>query len=1046
MWIGKHLSKLELLTMHSFLGNGHEFHLWAYDDIETRLPDGVVLQDANEIIPRESIFTKRGWDSESGVGRGSFGAFSDLFRYKLLYEKGGYWADMDITCLKPLDFSAEYLFRSHRVGVVGNLMKCPRGSRLMLETYEETARTASPDSPWLMTNRVLSANVNRLGLSGFVRTDICNQDSWLQVVKLLIEKPVRIPDAWYAIHWVNEFWRTITESNGYYRGKKVVEYVPDKNHARAGSTLAGLYQKYGMLDAERLLPGTAPSEASLTAPSEAALTAPSEVPPSTESATQKAPPKAVLNRPADRQPVTPQIRRDRHVNILITSMALGGAERIVHEILMGLAPHKPTSKLFVMYQANPSYPVEDSERMRVFSLASLDEDRMVRTVALEVLASPHRVLYTHMVPARLLRRLGDYGVRVVPVIHNSQPSWQDPADAFDHPNIPFVVAVSDAVAEQMRAQSCPAPVVTIRHELHRWFTPEELQANRDRIRGQYGIRGNTILIGMVGQFKLQKAYTRAARVLQQIQERHPAKLMILGGWDHAHGAGRAAYTAFCRQALELGIMPDVITPGSVHPVEPYYAAFDVFLNTSMYEGLSIAMLEAIQCGCPVVTADAGGNREVLSPTSALVKDAADIDAYVNALWPLIEERQRTVPRKPGYPDLIPCLWQLLARYGVPDPQERSDTRTGTLFVAGNINLGGPQRSLMNLLSLLSAQHRCALGVLDQVYSAEYLQAIEQAGAAVFSVHTASGMLERAERLLHMIESLHVRNVCFWNAPTPIKLLLTKVLHQRAIRLIDVSPGPMLFDEMAGAETFQRRICLTDAQYFRRLDRFVAKYTSGTVPPCVADVREKTVVIPNGVPEVASSESIPEVALPEGVHPEFVIGTCCRIVPSKQIEFLIDVMRSLTPAVPQASLVIVGGVDPFHIPYWNDLCKYLEESGLQNIHFVGGKADVRPYLQRFKVFVMISANQGCPNASLEAMMMGLPVVANANGGTGEQVRHGVNGYLVSDADPTDMGRRVASLLSDPKLRAVLGAAGRKIAHTEFSMEQMVARYREILESD
>ncbi len=92
--------------------------------------------------------------------------------------------------------------------------------------------------------------------------------------------------------------------------------------------------------------------------------------------------------------------------------------------------------------------------------------------------------------------------------------------------------------------------------------------------------------------------------------------------------GREVYTATCRQAsLSSGVTADVIMPGPVHPAEPYYSAFDVFLNTSIYEGLSIAILEAICRGCPVVSADAGGNAEALGPNDVLIEDSSDVDMY-----------------------------------------------------------------------------------------------------------------------------------------------------------------------------------------------------------------------------------------------------------------------------------------------------------------------------------------------------------------------------------------------------------------------------------
>ena len=164
MWVGTHLSRLELLTLHSFTHFGHEFHLWAYDDLsQYKFPHGVEVRNAEEIIPRKAVFAKTQLDPETGVGRNSFAApFSDLFRFKLLQKHGGIWADMDVTCLRPFDFSGEYAFRPHRVGVVGSIMKCPKGSQLMRKVYNETARNITPDSEYLLPNRILSKHVEAM--------------------------------------------------------------------------------------------------------------------------------------------------------------------------------------------------------------------------------------------------------------------------------------------------------------------------------------------------------------------------------------------------------------------------------------------------------------------------------------------------------------------------------------------------------------------------------------------------------------------------------------------------------------------------------------------------------------------------------------------------------------------------------------------------------------------------------------------------------------------------------------------------------------------
>jgi len=244
LWIGGRLSKLELLTIYSFIDHGHEFHLWTYSDIQTPLPAAVIIRNAADVLPMSAVYRRTAPDLECGVGRGSFSPFSDLFRYKLLYQTGGYWVDMDITCLKPLDFAEPYVFRSHRVGVVGNIVKCPPQSKLMNLTYERALQAGCAD--WHFGNRALSTTVRELGLAAFIRDDISNGDAWLREIHPLIKLDVPIPKQYYVLHWLNEFWRTICADKGFYRGVRVVNSVPHKDWVDRGSALGKLYAKYGL--------------------------------------------------------------------------------------------------------------------------------------------------------------------------------------------------------------------------------------------------------------------------------------------------------------------------------------------------------------------------------------------------------------------------------------------------------------------------------------------------------------------------------------------------------------------------------------------------------------------------------------------------------------------------------------------------------------------------------------------------------------------------------------------------------------------------------
>ena len=231
LWIGSSLSNVELLSIYSFIKNGHTFTLWAYDKIETPLPEGLIVKDASEIIPRENVFCYK-YTNQFGHGKGSYAGFSDIFRYKLLYEYGGWWVDMDVTCLKQFDFDDPYVFRTHHdFPMVGNIMKCPKGSELMKRCYDEaSSKINENNSDWHLPIQILNDNIEKLGLSKYIRT-FSNHDSWNVIRKMLV-KNISIPENWVAIHWVNEEWRrNKVNKNIFYRsstmGAMCKKYLPE---------------------------------------------------------------------------------------------------------------------------------------------------------------------------------------------------------------------------------------------------------------------------------------------------------------------------------------------------------------------------------------------------------------------------------------------------------------------------------------------------------------------------------------------------------------------------------------------------------------------------------------------------------------------------------------------------------------------------------------------------------------------------------------------------------------------------------------------------
>ena len=214
LWIGTELSRLEQLSIKSFLANGHAYHLYTYGAVR-HVPDGVVIKDANEIVPEGQKFTYN-----TGPGKGSYAGFANLFRYKLLLEKGSWWADLDMVCLKPFDFSEPYVFAAQRrqqeICVNNCCLKVPVGSELMRRCYELASQKDSSKLVWGETGpTLLNAEVERLKLGASVRPPevFCPVD-FRRFVELMEPGRPALGDASYAVHAWHEMWRRTMQEGG----------------------------------------------------------------------------------------------------------------------------------------------------------------------------------------------------------------------------------------------------------------------------------------------------------------------------------------------------------------------------------------------------------------------------------------------------------------------------------------------------------------------------------------------------------------------------------------------------------------------------------------------------------------------------------------------------------------------------------------------------------------------------------------------------------------------------------------------------------------
>lgn len=195
-----------------------------------------------------------------------------------------------------------------------------------------------------------------------------------------------------------------------------------------------------------------------------------------------------------------------------------------------------------------------------------------------------------------------------------------------------IVSVSNNTTNDLRCfLGVPdSKVVTILSGVHReGLGPQDRDECRRRVSHKYKIDGEYILY--VGTLTLpQKNLLRLVEAYRLLRNRGCQAQLLLAG----------AFGKESHRILELieslGLRQHTITPGYVDEADlPYlYSGATAFCFPSLYEGFGLPVLEAMACGCPVVTSNVSSMPEIAGEAAALV-DPNDSKAIADALWALL---------------------------------------------------------------------------------------------------------------------------------------------------------------------------------------------------------------------------------------------------------------------------------------------------------------------------------------------------------------------------------------------------------------------------
>lgn len=195
--------------------------------------------------------------------------------------------------------------------------------------------------------------------------------------------------------------------------------------------------------------------------------------------------------------------------------------------------------------------------------------------------------------------------------------------------------------------------------------------------------------------------------------------------------------------------------------------------------------------------------------------------------------------------------------------------------------------------------------------------------------------------------------------------------------------------------------------------------------------KRVTVVRNGIdPEAVRSDA------DQGtdVHvPEASYGTVTHLNRNKAPEVLMSAAARLSVAGVDAPCYIIGGG-----PLAGELQRRRSQLNATHVQLLGARRDARAIMARLKVFVIPSRHEGLPMVLLEALALGVPVVATSVGGIGEVLSHRETGLLVPSEDPAALADAIRELLVDETLAKDLSRRGRELVETAFHVDTTAAR--------
>ena len=292
------------------------------------------------------------------------------------------------------------------------------------------------------------------------------------------------------------------------------------------------------------------------------------------------------------------------VAILLPSMQVGGAERLVLEELSYLAMDKRFSfEIHLVYEKGPLFGKLSSLGLPVYAWntrhVALDACKTYLDIILHLRRTNCDILHSH-----LLDHVGPYigrlsGTRVVATVHNDiRYSF---LKRFSLARSHLVLGCGVQVSRNIRGFIREKKVRQLPNAISKSW---EICAHRGDFLERFGVRSDSFVVASLGRLSVQKGFDVLILAFKEVVRAFPKAVLLIGG----DGSEKNKLEEL---VISLALEGHVKLLGNLDDVHALLEACDLYVNSSRWEGLPITLLEAMVHRLPIIATNVGGNVEVI---------------------------------------------------------------------------------------------------------------------------------------------------------------------------------------------------------------------------------------------------------------------------------------------------------------------------------------------------------------------------------------------------------------------------------------------------